>query len=69
MNAEDSDGFAYGASDWFEVRNATMGLEAHASVFEPNRKWSHQLNSFSSQKNSYLEIIEVANDHPDTTTS
>lgn len=40
MNAEDSDGTAYGASDWFEIKNRFTGLEAHASVFEPKRQWS-----------------------------
>ena len=40
MNAEDSDGTANGASDWFEIKNRTMGREAHDSVFEPKRQWS-----------------------------
>jgi lipopolysaccharide transport system ATP-binding protein len=39
MNADDSDGIAYGASEWFEVKNHTPGREAHIAVFEPNRKW------------------------------
>jgi hypothetical protein len=47
MNADDSDGIAYGASEWFEVRNRLSGREAHIAVFEPNRTWSqntHQNN-------------------------
>jgi len=40
MNADDSDGTAYGASDWFEIKNRASGREAHASVFEPKRKWN-----------------------------
>jgi len=40
MNADDSDGIAYGASEWFEVKNHTPGREAHIAVFEPNRKWN-----------------------------
>lgn len=40
MNAEDSDGMANGASDWFEIRNRTTGREAHDCVFEPRRTWS-----------------------------
>ncbi|MBI4761676.1 MAG: ABC transporter ATP-binding protein [Chloroflexota bacterium] len=39
MNADDSDGLAYGASDWFEVRNRVPGREAHIAVYEPNRTW------------------------------
>ena len=39
MNAEDSDGTANGASDWFEIKNRAPGREAHASVFEPHRQW------------------------------
>jgi lipopolysaccharide transport system ATP-binding protein len=44
MNADDSDGIAYGASEWFEVKNRTAGREAHTAVFEPNRQWRHQTN-------------------------
>ena len=40
MNADDSDGIAYGASEWFEVKNRTSGREAYTAVFEPNRKWT-----------------------------
>lgn len=39
MNADDSDGSAEGATDWFEIKNRTAGREAHASVFEPQRSW------------------------------
>ena len=41
MNADDSDGLARGTSDWFEVKNRVVGLEAQASVFEPQRRWKH----------------------------
>lgn len=41
MNADDSDGIAYGASEWFEVKNRTSGRDAYDAVFEPNRTW-HQ---------------------------
>jgi ABC-type glutathione transport system ATPase component len=39
MNADDSDGTANGASEWFEIKNRTAGREAHTSVFEPRRQW------------------------------
>lgn len=39
MNADDSDGLAYGASEWFEVKNRVPGREAHIAVYEPNRAW------------------------------
>lgn len=39
MNADDSDGIAFGASEWFEVRNSIQGHEANMAVFEPNRAW------------------------------
>lgn len=45
MNADDSDGTANGASDWFEVKNRTMGREAYASVFEPKRTWNQVMIS------------------------
>ncbi len=41
MNAEDSDGFASGASEWFEVKNRVAGREAQEAAFEPFRTWSH----------------------------
>jgi ABC-type polysaccharide/polyol phosphate transport system ATPase subunit len=44
MNADDSDGIAYGASEWFEVKNRTPGREAHTAVFEPNRKWTQNIH-------------------------
>ena len=40
MNADDSDGIAYGASEWFEIKNRTPGRGAHIAVFEPNRRWN-----------------------------
>lgn len=40
MNADDSDGVAYGASEWFEVKNRVLGRVAHIAIYEPNRKWS-----------------------------
>jgi lipopolysaccharide transport system ATP-binding protein len=43
MNADDSDGIAYGASEWFEVKNHVSGREAHTAVFEPNRKWNQKI--------------------------
>lgn len=39
MNDDDSDGIAYGASEWFEVRNRVPGREAHIAVYEPRRTW------------------------------
>ena len=42
MNADDSDGIAYGASEWFEVKNQTSGRGAHIAVFEPSRKWKSE---------------------------
>jgi len=43
MNADDSDGIAYGASEWFEVKNRTPGREAHVAVYEPNRIWNQNV--------------------------
>jgi lipopolysaccharide transport system ATP-binding protein len=43
MNADDSDGIAYGASEWFEVKNRTSGREVHTAVFEPNRIWNQKV--------------------------
>jgi hypothetical protein len=40
MNADDSDGTANGASEWFEIKNRTAGREAQESVFEPRRQWN-----------------------------
>jgi lipopolysaccharide transport system ATP-binding protein len=67
MNAEDSDGTAYGASNWFEVKNRTAGREAHASVFEPGRTWSHSVNTMVSPDGGHK--VEVMNDRSSTTTS
>jgi hypothetical protein len=47
MNADDSDGIAVGASEWFEVRNSIEGHEANMAVFEPNRTWGQNRKSQS----------------------
>jgi ABC-type polysaccharide/polyol phosphate transport system ATPase subunit len=44
MNADDSDGTANGASEWFEIKNRAAGREAHAGVFEPKRTWKQVVN-------------------------
>jgi len=44
MNADDSDGIAYGASEWFEVKNRVPGREAHTAVYEPNRIWNQNIH-------------------------
>ena len=44
MNADDSDGIAYGASEWFEVKNRVPGREAHTAVYEPNRMWNQNIH-------------------------
>jgi len=41
MNAEDADGLANSASEWFEIKNRMPGLDMHDGVFEPLRTW-HQ---------------------------
>lgn len=43
MNADDSDGIAYGSSEWFEVKNRTSGREANVAVYEPNRTWNQNV--------------------------
>ena len=68
MNADDSDGFAYGASEWFEVRNRIGGREAHAAVFEPNRTWSQGRNSTAMPADT-LTKNENTDANSDTTTS
>lgn len=68
MNADDSDGIASGASDWFEVRNRAIGREAHTSVFEPNRHWSHHAYSMIDSNNILSDKQEPINDHANTTT-
>jgi hypothetical protein len=50
MNADDSDGIAYGASEWFEVKNRVPGREAHIAVYEPNRTWIQNEHINISQK-------------------
>lgn len=42
MNSDDSDGIAYGASEWFEVKNRVPGRESHIAVYEPSRIWTQQ---------------------------
>jgi lipopolysaccharide transport system ATP-binding protein len=69
MNAEDSDGFAYGASEWFEVKNPTIGREAHEGVYEPNHQWSHRVNSSPNINDVNSENLETVHDHSGTTTS
>jgi ABC-type glutathione transport system ATPase component len=64
MNAEDSDGMARGTSDWFEVKNRVVGLEAQASVFEPQRQWKQVVNN----TNGAPEKVKAFNDHSGTTT-
>lgn len=44
MNTDDSDGIAYGASEWFEVKNRVMGREANTAVYEPNRTWNQTIH-------------------------
>lgn len=39
-DADDTNGYSRGASDWFDVRNRTPGLEAHDGVFEPRCRWA-----------------------------
>ncbi len=50
MNADDSDGIAYGTSEWFEVKNRVPGREAHIAVYEPNRTWIQNELTNISQK-------------------
>jgi ABC-type polysaccharide/polyol phosphate transport system ATPase subunit len=50
MNADDSDGIAYGASEWFEVKNRVPGREAHTAVYEPNRTWTQNIHISGSSR-------------------
>lgn len=50
MNADDSAGLTYGASDWFEVRNRVPGRDDHEAVFEPMHKWNHHAEQFTETK-------------------
>jgi len=59
MNADDSAGFAYGTSEWFEVQNRTAGREAQESVFEPVHRWSHRVSEWTSQNIQGRNIHEV----------
>ncbi len=54
MDDQDANGLAYGASDWFEVKNRTAGRETHATVFEPFRQWSHSVSTSNSMDNDHL---------------
>ncbi|MBK9925970.1 MAG: ABC transporter ATP-binding protein [Anaerolineales bacterium] len=56
MNAEDSDGLATGATDWFEVKNRTPGREANTAVFEPKRKWGHRTLSADNRNDENSNI-------------
>jgi ABC-type polysaccharide/polyol phosphate transport system ATPase subunit len=67
MNADDSDGIAYGASEWFEVKNRTSGREAHIAVFEPNRKWNQSTNF--TRLTGVLSRDRGRDDHSSATTS
>lgn len=49
MNADDSDGIAYGASEWFEVKNRVPGREAHIAVYEPHRTWRQNAHAAITQ--------------------
>jgi ABC-type polysaccharide/polyol phosphate transport system ATPase subunit len=50
MNADDSDGTANGASEWFEIKNRASGREAQESVFEPKRMWKQVVVSATENK-------------------
>jgi lipopolysaccharide transport system ATP-binding protein len=65
MDAEDADGMARGTSDWFEVKNRVVGLEAQASVFEPQRQWKQVANHASGAP----EKVEAFNDLSGTAAS
>jgi hypothetical protein len=65
MDAEDADGMARGSSDWFEVKNRVVGLEAQASVFEPRRQWKQVVN----HANNAAEKVEAFNDLSGTAAS
>lgn len=47
MNANDSAGLTYGASDWFEVKNRAAGRDVHEAVYEPVRRWNHQIEALT----------------------
>lgn len=55
MNADDSDGMAAGASEWFEVKNRTAGREARIAVFEPNRTWNQNIHIASASADALLK--------------
>lgn len=46
MNENDIMGISSGASGWFTVKNLESGRKIQDAVFEPNRKWGHQINEF-----------------------
>jgi lipopolysaccharide transport system ATP-binding protein len=60
MNADDSAGFAFGTSDWFEVRNRIAGREAEDGVFEPVRHWDHRARNVSIETIPLQDSPEVA---------
>jgi lipopolysaccharide transport system ATP-binding protein len=39
-DANDTNGYGRGTSDWFEVKNRTPGLDPHDGVFEPRYRWT-----------------------------
>jgi len=68
MNADDSDGIAYGASEWFEVKNRTPGRGAHIAVYEPNRTWNQNVH-FITDPAGTLSKERGIDDYSGTTTS
>jgi len=68
MNADDSDGIAYGASEWFEVKNRTSGRGAHVAVYEPHRTWNQNMH-FTAEPAGSLSKERGINAHSGTTTS
>jgi ABC-type polysaccharide/polyol phosphate transport system ATPase subunit len=55
MNADDSDGIAYGASEWFEVKNRVPGRPAHIAIYEPNRIWTQNKTPVTSLSGEVLK--------------
>lgn len=58
LNGDGSAGFAYGMSDWFEVRNRIIGREAQDGVFEPVRRWNHQAKAVILLDQNNSEVVE-----------
>ena len=55
MNADDSDGVAHGASEWFEVKNRVAGRGAQIAIYEPNRKWRQNKTSTADLSGAVLK--------------